>query len=248
MIPKVAFHRLIRRMTEGAHRPPLVLASDGHRYVLKLGQLDADFPACELLASRLATVMGVRTPEIALVEIPGLALVAAKDNPDWADLHAGHRGGLCFGSRFLGDALLRWTSDLADVTNGLPDAAVGLLAFDLLIENHDRKHGRNPNVLWVEGEIVAIDHGQSLPSVQGVSGGPGEQDLTAHVTWPVVKAERARFPAWADRLPDDAGIDAAVNDVPLAWWQPPERAGAVRAALRRRRDEVRAILQSWSPP
>lgn len=248
MTPVVQLRRLIRRMTEGAHRPPLIEASDGQRYILKLGHLDPDFPACELVASHLAMSMGVRTPEVALVEIPPRLLTILSLDPDWSDLGVGHRGNLCFGSRFLGDDILRWTSDMAAITTNLPDAALGLLALDLLIENHDRKHGHNPNVLLVRGELVAIDHGQSLPSIQGIMDDIGEQDLTQHVSWPLVKTTPRRLAHQAARLPTDSDLDRAVSQVPAAWWQPPDRPDAVRAALRRRRDAVRAILLALSNP
>ncbi len=248
MIPRVEVRRLIRRMREGAHQPPLVLADDGHEYVLKLGHLDPDFPVCELLGSILAGSMGVLTPPVARVRVPDQMLSLVASDPTWGDLAVGHKHGECFGSRYLGPRVQRWTPGFASVTRGLPGAAARLIGLDLLIENLDRKTGPNPNVLWHEGQLVAIDHGQALPAAQGITESFGSIDVRLHAVWAAAQSSPEAFAEVIDLLPSDPVIQSAVGEVPPAWWSDPRRPEMVERALIRRRSAVQDTLRELAAP
>ncbi|MBK7755208.1 MAG: hypothetical protein IPI35_02085 [Deltaproteobacteria bacterium] len=165
--PRIKLLRVERRMVEGAHRPPLVLASDGHRYVLKLGSQDPDFPVSELIAAGLGSRLGVPMPAYAVLEAePGLLnLLEALGDDDALELLGALKtsGGACFGSRLLPNPLTRWTPGLHRALKLDDGVLAKILAFDALIENGDRRNAHNPNMLVSNGAIWAIDHGQSLP-------------------------------------------------------------------------------------
>src|SRR5690606_34757559 len=112
-----------------------------------------------------------------------------------------------------------------------------LLVFDAFIENIDRTSATNPNLLVSNGVLFAIDHGQSLPSVQGATGKSLRFPFDSHLGWTAVQEQPALLAeptALVGRL-EDATIDAAVGAVPASWWNAPDRAERVRQALRRRR-------------
>lgn len=240
----------LRRLKEGAHRPPVVRASDGHDYVLKLGDQDPDFPACELIAALLAPAFDVEVPPVALVGIPeGLRATMAIFGEEWKDLAAPQPGDVCFGSRWIPGLTQRWHNGLAERVSDLGSLGA-VLAFDIYVENGDRRAGSNPNLLLVGDRVVAIDHGQALPCVQGVSG-RFPYAFGAHAVWEVLRLGHERLRAWsalALNLPTDDQIDAAVAAVPPAWWGDPERPARVRQALRDRRSETSVILLELSQP
>jgi hypothetical protein len=234
-----------RRVATGVHRPPVVLASDGHEYVLKLGDRDPDFPACELVAAMLAPAFEVETPAFALVEVPaGVRALLAPQGAAWADLAGDHPGGVCFGSRWIPHAT-PWTAALAALVSDLPSVA-RLFAFDVYVENGDRQPN-NPNVLLAGGRLVAIDHGQALPAVQGL-GHIGPYGHAQHVAWPLLAGRGGILAELADQAPSDGDIDAALDAVPAAWWRRTDRADFARRALRDRRARYRATLSGLSTP
>lgn len=250
MIPQVAMRLALRRLKEGAHRPPLVRASDGQDYVLKLGDQDPDFPACELIAALLAPAFGVEVPPVALVSVPdALRSTMVMFGDEWKDLAAPQPGALCFGSRWIPGLTQRWHNGLVDRVRDLGSLGA-VLAFDIYVENGDRRAGSNPNLLLVGERIVAIDHGQALPCVQGVHG-RFPYAFGAHAVWEVLRPRRERLRTWSAQalyLPTDDQIDAAVAAVPSAWWSDPERPARVRQALRDRRSETSVILLELSQP
>lgn len=121
-----------------------------------------------------------------------------------------------------------------------------MFAFDLFIENGDRQPN-NPNVLVEGRRLVAIDHGQALPCVQGLRD-IGPYGHAVHVVWPVIAGGPSRLASFAGRLPTDIDIDDAVACVPPAWWKDSGRPEMVRSALRARRQQTRDILVRLSTP
>lgn len=245
MIPRLTMLHAARRATRGVHRPPVVRASDDHDYVLKLGNRDPDFPACELVAAMLATPFAVEIPPFALIEVPErLRALLALQGTTWADLASPQRGGVCFGTRWI-DGATPLTASLAGQVEDR-GSFWRLFAFDVYIENGDRQPN-NPNVLMEGRRVVAIDHGQALPCVQGL-GDVGPYAHESHVLWPIVAADRAGLAPVGHRLPSDADIDDAVACVPLGWWADSARPALVRSALRARRQRTRDILDKLSTP
>lgn len=95
------------------------------------------------------------------------------------------------------------------------------------------------------GQLFAIDHGQALPSVQGVTGKSLPFPIDSHLGWDTVTRQPGLLHGPIDDLRrlTNATIDSAVAAVPASWWTAPDRAAAVCLALRRRRDELPGKLE-----
>ncbi|MCK6516806.1 hypothetical protein L6R46_17330 [Myxococcota bacterium] len=247
--PRIKLWRVERRMVEGAHRPPLVLASDGHRYVLKLGSQDRDFPVSELIAAGLASHLGVPMPAYAVLEAEPnlLQLLESLGDDDARELLGALEtsGGACFGSRLLPSPLTRWTPALHRALKLDDGVLAKVLAFDALIENGDRRNAHNPNLLVCNGAIWAIDHGQSLPAAQGCPPAPNRYPYTEHITWTILEESLTALTSaipLVSELTEEA-IAAAVSAVPDEWWAEPTRANRVVESLCARRHQVVEDLQ-----
>lgn len=245
-----ALRRFVRRTNEGMQRPPVFEAADGFEYVLKLDVADPDFPAAELVAAGLASACGVLLPVYRVLGVPAAligALLASGDTDLVEFAQSFQRlGGTCFGSRYLGGVTVKWEARLRRRVEEADRVLAHLLVFDAFIENGDRTSATNPNLLVSNGRLYAIDHGQALPSVQGVTGKTLPYPFDSHLGWPVVQERPALLEEPIARLRElgDPVIDAAVEAVPAAWWTAPGRPEAVRIALRRRRDELPGRLET----
>lgn len=233
-------------------RPPIFEADDGFEYVLKLDTADADFPAAELVGAGLAMMFNVPLPTFAVLTAPD-ALTGAflatgdADHVEFAESFQ-RRGGCCFGSRYLPGMTVKWEARLRRKVEDADRLLARLLVFDAFIENGDRSAASNPNLLVSNGRLFAIDHGQSLPSVQGITGKSLLFPFDSHLGWTTV-VEQPRLldvPIAALRRLSDAAIDGAVDAVPAAWWTAQGRADAVRVALRQRRDDLPGTLDRLS--
>lgn len=241
--------RYVRRTNEGMQRPPIFEADDGFEYVLKLDTADADFPAAELVAAGLAVALDVPLPAFGVLTVPDLLTKAFlgtgdADHVEFAESFQ-RRGGSCFGSRYLTGMTVKWEARLRRKVEDADRLLARLLVFDAFIENGDRSAASNPNLLVSNGRLFAIDHGQSLPSVQGITGKSLPFPFDSHLGWTTaVEQPRLLDEPIADlRRLSDAAIDAAIAAVPAGWWTAADRAAGVRLALRRRRDHLPATLQ-----
>lgn len=240
--------RYVRRAEEGMQRPPIFEADDGHAYVLKLDIADRDFPAAELVAAGLATAFGVplppyRVPTASDVLVELLRSTGDADLREFGDSFA-RQGGRCFGSRYLPGVTVKWDASLRRRVDDADALLARLLVFDAFIENGDRSAAHNPNLLVSNGRLFAIDHGQALPSVQGISGKSLPFPFDSHLGWSIVVEQAHLLEEPVDalrRLADDA-IDAAVGAVPAPWWREADRPDRVRQALRVRRDQLPATI------
>src|SRR5215210_3089467 len=164
-----------------ATRPALVEGSDDGMYVLKFrgaGQGPKALVA-EVVAGELGRALGLRVPELVLVELDG-ALGRAEPDAEIQDLLAASVG-FNLGVDFLPGALAFNPAAEPRPSRGL---AAELVWFDALVTNVDRT-ARNPNLLLWHGNLWAIDHGASL---------------YFHHAPPVVGHERTSFPAIAEHV------------------------------------------------
>jgi hypothetical protein len=241
--------RFVRRTAEGVQRPPIFEADDGHEYVLKLDTADADFPAAELVAANLALSLGVSLPAFRVLTASDVLidLLQGTGDPDLAEFcESFKRGaGTAFGSRYLSGAPVKWHDRMRRTVDGADATLCRLLVFDAYIENGDRTSATNPNLLVSNGRLYAIDHGQSLPSVQGIGGKSFPYAFDSHLSWPIAQesANLLEDPIISVETLPDSAIDAAVSAVPASWWTAAGRADAVRNALRRRRDQLPATIR-----
>jgi hypothetical protein len=114
--------------------------------------------AREVVGACLAGDLGLPVPEPVIVRF----------SPDWIEtiIHNGVRnrvrasGQLAFGSTLVGPGYSIWRQDTM-ITEAMIETATGILAFDALTQNFDRRDG-NPNCL-VKGENLRIfDHEQTF--------------------------------------------------------------------------------------
>lgn len=212
------------------------------------GAADADFPAVELVAAGLATAFGVPLPTYAVIKVPDLLIDVLLATGDADHVEFGEsfrrRGGMVFGSRYLGGVPVKWDARLRRTVEDADRLLVRLLVFDAFIENSDRTSASNPNLLVSNGQMYAIDHGQSLPSVQGITGKSLPYTFDSHLGWTTAQEQPHLLdqPIEDLRRLSDAAIDAAIHAVPGTWWTAADRAAGVQVALRKRRDQLPGTL------
>lgn len=213
--------RFVRWMTRGSTTPSLFASEDGTEWVVKASGHTFRDGLVEILASRLASALGVITPDAALVEFDSRLLAAMhRADPALRALAETVRrgGGLAFGSRLcLGSDWVVPTHSAA-VERG----TIGHLAvFDRWIANADRRPD-NTNLLLAETDLIAIDHAQSLPWLYGQTPTPAPHVRDAFGTDAAVSAgERAALGVLA-AFTRTSTVRAALGHVPGAWAAPDE--------------------------
>ena len=174
-LPTYTAHRYVQPLREGGSLPAIVDTDDG-LYVVKFrgaGQGPRALVA-ELLVARLARVIGLPTPDIAIVDVPPQFGVSEPD-PEIQDLlRASH--GTNVGLRYLDGAFNFALAAAHDVVTS--DFAARLVWLDAFVTNPDRTH-RNTNLLVWQRRPWLIDHGAAL---------------YAHHDWQSVDETRTRSP------------------------------------------------------
>jgi hypothetical protein len=157
-LPRVQAVRYLTSLREGGSLPALVEASNGKLYVAKMRGAGQGPPvlAAEVIVGEMARALGLRVPEISLIELDPQF---AKNEPDQEiqDLMKASAG-LNMGLEFLPEAAI------FDPAAGDPVSAreASLLVWlDAFTMNVDRTP-RNANLLLWQGEVWLIDHGASL--------------------------------------------------------------------------------------
>jgi hypothetical protein len=192
--------RYVTPFREGGSLPGLVEADDDGLYVVKFrgaGQGPRALIA-ELVAGEIARALGLRVPELVLVELdPRIA--AAEPDPEIQDLLRASDG-LNVGLDFLPGSL---------AYNPLDPLAAELAAeivwLDALVLNVDRTP-RNPNLLCWHDELWLIDHGAAFFRHHR-AGDPG---------WDAAAAAREPFPAIAEHVLLDRAAPLGTVDERLA--------------------------------
>jgi hypothetical protein len=216
-------------LREGGSLPAIVEADDSGLYVLKFrgaGQGPLALVA-ELIAGEIGRALGLKVPELVLVEVD-TALGRNEEDPEIRDLLRGSVG-LNLALDYLpGSATFDAAADRVDA-----DLAADAVWFDAFVTNVDRTP-RNPNLLWWHKTLYFIDHGAAL--------------YFQH-NWPSRETmARSRFPAvrdhvllrWASRLEDadrrlrprldEALLTRIVEQIPEDWLAGLEGSPADRRA------------------
>jgi hypothetical protein len=189
----------VQPLREGGSLPAVVDTDDG-LYVVKFrgaGQ-GARALIAELIVGLLAQVIGLRTPELALIDVD-TSFGRSEPDPEIQDLlRASH--GVNVGLRYLDGAFNFARSAAGHLLT--PDFATRLVWFDAFVTNPDRTH-RNPNLLIWHREPWLIDHGAAL---------------YAHHDWDNADEARARsaFPRIRDHVLIADAVELVELDVPLA--------------------------------
>jgi hypothetical protein len=149
--------RYVTPLREGGSLPGLVEADDDGLYVVKFrgaGQGPKALVA-ELLAGELGRSLGLRVPEIVLIELDP-ELGAAEPDPEIQELIEASGGGN-LALDFLPCALPYGPGSEPPG----PQLAADVVWFDALVTNVDRTP-RNTNLLVWHGNLWLIDHGAPL--------------------------------------------------------------------------------------
>lgn len=156
---RVRTERFIRQLETSGSVPCLFECSDGESYFVKNSGNGRAQVINELLGAKLLGLLGLPSPDVALVEIVPEAIegvVFSRKPPE----------GLGFGSRML-DSVTKGLESFGLIKDAeirkfkVPYALVGIVLFDLWVHNIDRVP-HNTNVLLQESEpgnlsFVAID-------------------------------------------------------------------------------------------
>ncbi len=153
--------RYVTPLREGGSLPALVEADDDGLYVLKFrgaGQGPKALVA-ELVGGEIARAVGLRVPEIVLIELdPELA--RAEPDPEIQDLIRAS-GGVNVALDYLPGSLPFVPSSAHPPESPDPVFAADVVWLDAFLTNVDRT-ARNPNLLRWHGNIWLIDHGAAL--------------------------------------------------------------------------------------
>jgi hypothetical protein len=217
MLRTVKAARYVLPLREGSSVPALVEADDLGLYVVKLRGAGQGTKAliAEIIAGELGRALGLRVPEIVLVDVDRELALSEPDPELSAPLEAS--AGLNVGLDFLPGSIT-----LDPIADPRPDAqtASRIVLFDAFAMNVDRTV-RNPNLLGWHGNLWLIDHGAAFYFHHGWR---AEKPLDqSDDPFPEVKAHVLL--RWASELPAAAEhlrsvFDAALFDRILAGIPP----------------------------
>ncbi|MES2709134.1 MAG: HipA family kinase [Verrucomicrobiota bacterium] len=159
----VLITEVLSRSEQGTTRPFLCRGEDGQLYYVKGRYAGLRSLCCEWVGGRLAEKLGLRTPQITMVEVPE-KLIECSARPDIKDLGEG----LAFGSARVEAAQeISWES-----LQYIPWHNQALiLFFDWWVQNEDRTLsacGGNPNLLITAGppdEEIWLEQAEQMPSI-----------------------------------------------------------------------------------
>ena len=150
--------RYVTPFREGGSLPALVEADDSGLYVLKFrgaGQGPLAL-AAEIIAGEIGRALGVRVPELVLMEVDAALGRNEPDSEIRELLNAS--AGLNLAMDFLPGSVM---FDPAAKQRPSEEVASRAVWFDALVTNIDRT-ARNPNLLVWHKELYFIDHGAAL--------------------------------------------------------------------------------------
>ena len=158
MLRKVVATRYITPLREGGSVPALVEADDGALYVMKFAGAGQGVKAliAELVAGEIGRTLGLRVPELVLIELHA-ELARGERHEEIQDLLKASIG-LNLGLQYLPSAFA-----YNPLLQPPPDAelASDIVWFDAYVTNVDRTP-RNVNMLIWEEHLWLIDHGAAL--------------------------------------------------------------------------------------
>ncbi len=241
---RVVATRYVEALREGGSLPGLMEADDDGLYVTKFrgaGQGEAALVS-EVLAGELARALGLRVPELVVIDVAP-EVGHAEPDPEIQELLAASPGAN-LGMDFLPGAL---SFSLPAEPSFDPALAADVVWFDALVTNIDRTH-RNPNLLVWHGRTWLIDHGAAFFRQHGdrpLAETAGEQVpmLGDHVLLPVAGPIAEADERLAERAL--GAVDGAAALVPDDWLgpQPDARRGELRAFLERRLAAPRSFVE-----
>lgn len=235
MLERISATRYVTPLREGGSLPGLVEADDLGTYVVKFhgaGQ-GVKVLVAEVIVAGIATVLGIRVPRLAVIDLPA-AIARYEADEEVQDLLTASPGAN-LAVDFLPGAFGYDGSHPATA----PEAAT-ILWLDAFTANVDRTWN-NPNLLLWHGQVWTIDHGAALyfhhswpnraPDPQRFARQPF--DMSRHVLADLAPAGSGSVHATAKAALTQEILTGIVADVPPEWlettpWLPTTH--AVRAA------------------
>jgi hypothetical protein len=212
----VAATRYVTPLREGGSLPAIVEADDDGLYVLKFrgaGQGPRMLVA-EIVAGELARALGLRVPELVLVELDP-AIGRSEPDAEIQDLLLASAG-TNLGMDYLPGSL---TFSPAAGPPPEPGFAADAVWLDALVTNIDRT-ARNPNLLTWHGNIWLIDHGAALYWHHSPARPPDAhgrfEPIRDHVLLPYASSIAAADARLAPRVAPTL-LEEIVALVPPAW-------------------------------
>jgi hypothetical protein len=166
-IPELTFGTPHQVFDEGRTKPILFqMERDGvpdGLWVVKAKDKRPSVLLVEMASSDFCAHSGLRTPEIAFARFPSALREYDTTSSGLAAkrMHEANRGELVFCSRFLGGATKLMPENLKWPRGDQDEHAILLFVLDAFLWHHDRTT-QNPNALWHDGKLVAIDHGRAM--------------------------------------------------------------------------------------
>jgi hypothetical protein len=212
--------RYVTPLREGGSLPAIVEADDCGLYVLKFrgaGQGPLALVA-ELIAGEIGRALGLKVPEVVLMEVDASL---GRNEPDYEIRELLRASvGLNLALDYLPGSLM---FDPAARNTADPGVASSTVWFDAFITNVDRT-ARNPNLLWWHKTLYLIDHGASLyfhhdwesTERAALSAFPAIRD---HVLLPWASAIAEVDGELRSRLNEDVFTEV-LDQVPDAWLLP----------------------------
>lgn len=225
MLPRHRILRYVEPLREGGSLPGLVEVDDDGLYVVKLRGAGQGLRAlvAEIVVGELARGLGMRVPELAILEL-GDEIGRAEPDPEIQELLVSSAGDNV-GLDFLPSALPYAVHAGHEVST---EEAASVVWLDLLTTNVDRTP-RNPNLLWWHGQLWLIDHGAALYRHHAATLTAAEADrpfpqIVDHVLLGLLgagPAERlAELRAAHDRLAprvDASLLERVTAEIPADW-------------------------------
>jgi hypothetical protein len=225
--------RYVTPLREGGSLPAIVEADDSGLYVVKFrsaGQGPLALVA-ELVSGEIGRALGIRVPDIVLIEVDE-ALGRNEPDQEIRDLLLASAG-LNLALDYLPGSVMFDPAARPVVDADVASAAVW---FDAFITNVDRT-ARNPNLLWWHKSLYFIDHGASLYFHHDWR----DIERKAASPFPLIR-DHVLMP-WASRIAEvDADMRSRLSEKLFAGilaqipelWLPPERRADYAEYFRRR--------------
>jgi hypothetical protein len=158
MLPLLTATRYVTPFKEGGSLPALVEADDGQMYVMKFAGAGQGRKAliAELVAGEIGRALGLRVPELALLNLDP-SFGATEGDPEIRDLLKASVG-INLGLRFLPNAFEYNPMKTPPLT---AEQAAAIVWFDAYVTNVDRTP-RNVNMLICDRQLWLIDHGACM--------------------------------------------------------------------------------------
>ncbi|MCI0671293.1 MAG: aminotransferase class I and II [Myxococcaceae bacterium] len=237
MLRTVTVTRYVTPLREGGSLPAIVEGSDEGLYVVKFRGAGQGVKAlvAELIAGELARALGLKVPEVVLVELDP-ALGRAEPDGEIRDLLKASAG-LNLALDYLPGSL---TFDPVAGPAPSPEVASAIVWFDAFITNVDRTP-KNPNLLCWHKELWLIDHGASLYFHHDWDGYLERSHspfapIRQHVLLPWASRLAEVDSALAARVTPEV-VNSVVSSIPEAWLQGEPHFGSV--------DAHRAAYATW---